>query len=503
MKTLEFGIGASLAKILESLRGVKESEVTIIIPREAPILQNPLNRKILEEISESFGKKLQFAEGVILKEENLEKESKSEPADGQSTSSQSSDYHTLLRAKSSLSKVWWKSSLFLVGALIVVLLLSFLGGGFLFLNMVPSAKITLYLDSQPLEKEVSLSGSTLASTLDTESGTIPLETLTKTLSSTSSAKATGKKTVGNPSRGTVTIRNYNTVTDKSFPKGTILKGNAPFEQSSYTLDQAVTVSKGTTSSRIDNTGKKINETDPGRKDVEVSASELGEKHNTPGGQTFVVGPEGFENVNAVANAGLTGGTSKEINAVSESDVKNLLDKLTKELEIKAKEEFLSKLAEGQKLVEGSTQTKLNSKQLSKQIGEEADNFGLTAEVTVTALVYNQKDLRVAILKSVGSGIPEGYELTEGSEIGADIIRVKDKEVSMLAHIKGTLLTKVDKETLINNLKGKGVSSAQNYLRSQPNIAGFEIVLVPTLPGPLNKIPANSNKIRLEMVKKSG
>ena len=176
-------------------------------------------------------------------------------------------------------------------------------------------------------KEISVKGATSATDIDFEKKLIPLITLKSDQTASSSAKATGKKTTGTPAKGPISLRNYNTITDKSFAKGTILKATGSLESLKYTLDQAVTIPHASTSSRIDTSGKKINETDPGRKDAEVTAVEIGQNYNAEAGQVFVVGTEGFENVNAITLTGLSGGTSREITILSETDSRSLEEKV--------------------------------------------------------------------------------------------------------------------------------------------------------------------------------
>lgn len=492
MKTLEFGLGASLSKILETLKGLEDEEVTLILPKESPLLHNPLNIKILEKEALKLNKKIEFAEGLILPPQTREQPPTQDlPKD---------DFKPLQTTFS--KKHFWQTGGFKALMLGSAFLTFFVGGGYLFVHYVPTAKVVLYLHSQPLEKEITISGSPLISNVDFEKQAIPLTQLTTLKTGTSSAKVTGKKTVGKKASGKVTVRNYNIVTEKSFPKGTVLKGRDQVEGLKYSLEQAITIPKGSSSSRIDPSGKKINETDPGKVEADVVATEIGQNYNAPAHHQFSVAGEGFENVNAVTFSGTTGGESSEVPAVSESDAKGLTEKLSKELEIKAREEFLSKLSESQKLIEGSFEVKPSKKNFTKQVGEEAFEFGLSMEATLTGLAYNQEDLKELLLASVGKEVSDGYQLSDNSEITAEVVRTQGKEVVILGRIKGSMLTKVNKEELVGNLSNRSISSAQNYLRSQSNIAGFEIILTPTLPGPLNRMPSSQSKIRVEMTKKT-
>ena len=517
MKTLEFGIGTSLAKILSTLKGVEDNDITVIIPRESPLLENPLNIKILEKSASDLGKSLVFAEGVrsspnVEEEPNLEPKtaipSPSVPTNSLPThsfeepSSNVTNFNIapsfvdrLLRF---LAKKVRHSGIFLIGGVALLFLL----GGYLFLENVPTAAINLYLDNQELIKEITVTGSPLVSEPDPLKKEIPLTPLTATKSSSDSAKTTGKKTVGTSATGTVTLRNYNTVTAKTFPKGTVIKATDALEGAKYILDQVVTVPQGSTSSHIDSSGKKINETDPGRKDATVTSVEVGTKYNASSGQTFVVGTEGFENVNAVASAGLSGGTSKEVTVVSETDVKNLTEKLTKQLVGNVNQEFGGKLSQGQKLVEGFSDTKVLQKDLTHQVGDEAELFGIDMELSVTGYAYNSSELETLLYIAVESSVPEGYEVAQGAEITSEVLKTEDKSITLLAKLNGYAITKVDRENLMSSLKGKSLDQAENFLRSQSNIAGFEIILSPSLPGFLNKIPTNGSKIKIEAVKKS-
>lgn len=512
MKTLEFGIGSTLAKVITSLQNTSEEEVTLIIPKEAPLIQNSMNIRIIEEEAKRLGKKVQFAEGLVIPEETPEfikspEVGAEEFADRDWESSVEVNvpkipgkkffppFKGLAGLNLNRKRVLW------VGLGVGVL--SILGAiAFLFSNTV-SAKVTLYLDSQSVDKQLSISGSTQISEIDVDKKTIPLVSIDITKTASSSAKASGKKTVGNPAKGSVSVRNYNTVTDKTFAKGTVIKITAgDLEGAKYSLDSAVTVPRGSTSSRIDSSGKKINEIDPGRKEVAVTSSDIGEKYNVGAGTNFVVGGEGFENVNAVSEAAFSGGSSKEVTVVSSEDSTSLEEKITDNLKKAAKEEFASQIKVGQKLVEGVSIDRVNKKTLSKQVGEEADSFSLSIDAKLSSLAYNQKDVETLISKSIEQSITEGYQLGEGSEITAEVVKAVGKEVSLLARLKGVILTKVDKANLIENIMGKPLDTAENYLKGQSNIAGYEIVIKPSLPAPFNKLPTSSGKITVEMVKKN-
>ena len=290
-----------------------------------------------------------------------------------------------------------------VGFLLVVFILFYL---------LPSAQVTLYVAAQNLEKQATVTATPRLNDINVPSSSIPLTTVEVRESGSLSTKVFGKKNIGDPAKGKVTIRNYSTSKEKALPKGSTLRvvGKSPVVE--FSLDRAVTVPSGTASSSIDSSGRQVTVVDPGRLDVESTASKIGTEGNISSGTRLAISNEGLDVVDAIAASDFSGGSSKEVTVVSAADRNNLLATLSAQLTDKAKEEVMKKLTDGQKLPDGGVETTEVKKVFSKDIDQEASDLNLNLEISAKASVYNEKDLAKLLVEILAEDVSEGYKISE-------------------------------------------------------------------------------------------
>ena len=137
-----------------------------------------------------------------------------------------------------------------------------------------------------------------------------------TVEGSKTASTTGIKTVGDKAKGQVTI--YRAGTSMSLPSGTIIKGP---DSLSFSLDEAVTVASGSAGS-------------PGSTKANVSAASIGASYNLSSGTSFSVGSYSLGDLEAKNESAFSGGSSREVNVVSDDDMEKLEKDLTDELKDK-------------------------------------------------------------------------------------------------------------------------------------------------------------------------
>ncbi|MCL5411515.1 MAG: hypothetical protein M1150_02130 [Patescibacteria group bacterium] len=512
MRNLEFGLEVTLTQILESIKAVPEKELQISVAKDAVVLKNPANLKILEKAASSLGKTIHFSDNLasslnLNAPEFVEGEDIFEShSPAAANNPESSNFNPKLQEKKKglkfgLPKLSLKPSLPLAVAFLLVLIFA---GGTAAYWYLPNAKVVLYVTPKSFTKDASLSASTRLSVVDTEERAVPLTEVSSTETGTLSAQSTGKKTIGDHAKGAVTIRNYNTISPKSFDKGALLKVvGGTNDGTKFSLDNAVTIPTASESATTDAEGNISRLTVPGKVEVSVSAVEIGKGGNVDENTRFSVGDQNLANVDAVNKAAFSGGSSREVTVVASSDRKKLLETLSKQLSEKARGNLKSKLSNDQVILEGTIKESASKETYNKDIEAEASEVNLNLTWTVVAKAYSKDDLKKVMQTSIEKDIPDGYEIDPGKlDVSAEASKDSDGDtVDLLSRVDGMLLPKIDSARVTGKLQGISLSSANDYLKSLDNIEGYEVRLWPTLPSPLNTLPHVAGNIKIEFVSK--
>lgn len=372
---------------------------------------------------------------------------------------------------------------FIVGALVLLVLAL---GTFLF--TVPRATVTLQVKAKPLTESLSLTLSRTAPAVDPEARRIPARYHTESVDGQETVPVTGKKTIGDPSRGEVTLYNRTTL-PKTFLKGTTLSANSL----KFTLDSDVTVaSKSAGADYVDV---------PGKASVKITAASFGEAGNLKAGTEFTLASFSKDSFVAKNDAALTGGNSQEIMVVAEADKKALLSSLTTKLnaELTARLKLDTSTTESHYVL--ADDLELTSERYSHKLGEEATS--LTGELTLTfgVLTYNQADIQALVKSAIDQAVPAGYlksDLAPVVTLSQTTVEAND-DVTATAEVTLYVTPSLDTANLATLLKGKKYAQAQAFLGTLPGVTSSEITLSPNLPPRLLALPYNPAHISLRIL----
>lgn len=378
--------------------------------------------------------------------------------------------------------IFWITAGF-IGLLIIVI------GAYWYL---PKAQVTLFFETQTIETNLTFTIDSKASTLDPIKAILPGEAVDISVEGSQSLPTTGTALIGDPARGNVTIYNI-TNQVKTFPKDTVLIGP---NNLTFSLDEETTVASS--SSRQE--GEDII-TSPGKADVPVTAQNIGSDSNLSANSRLSF--KQFSEADYYAKtAGLSGGSSQEVKAVSQVDQDKLLTVITTELINKAQTELQSRLGGDKALVTVENQEKFISKKFNHDINEKADTLVLEAKLEYTALSYNQKDLQLLLNETVKEKIPENFQVSDSSEIKLEPAKLnKDQTATISAVFTAKLLPKLDLNVIKQQLKGHYPASIQDYLTSLPSFLSADIIIKPNLPPRLKTLPHVARNILLEVKSK--
>ncbi len=353
---------------------------------------------------------------------------------------------------------------------------------------IPSADVRILVAGNTLEKNMDITLSPSTSSVDTQNLTIPANKVDAQVSGEKSKQTTGKKNVGTPSKGTVTIYNK-TNNSKTFDKGSLLSANGI----KFTLDSDITIASAS------DTGEGLSY---GKTDGKVTAYTIGPDSNLSPGANFTFTDSPSSSYTAKNNDALSGGTSRQISAVSKEDQDALLTTLSNELKEQAKSELMQKIPSDEKLLSDSLIIELVDKKFSKNIGEEATELSLSLTAHITGYTYKQSDISTLAKETIVNNAPAGYEYSEDSvnlKVNQSTV-LKDGGLKISATVSTLLLPKISLAPIGKNIAGKPVDQVETYLRSVESVTGYEVKVNTPFPFGKKTLPLNPSNIHLTIAK---
>lgn len=375
-----------------------------------------------------------------------------------------------------------------VGLIIGLILFIVLGLAFGFFWIFPKAKVILVAKSQLLEKDFTLKVSPSAKEIDKLELILPATAVALNLDGEKTIQTTGTKMIGDPSKGKITIYNR-TSTEKTFAAGVEVVGPNNLK---FRLDEKVIVASESAGSDYTMI--------PGKATASLTAVNIGAEGNLASGGEFLLATYSKSDFVGKNEEAFSGGTSREIQAVSEKDQQKLLADLQTELKERVGNEISNNLAEGRKIINESLAFEIMEKKYSKAPGEEANDLSLNLKLKFSALSYSETEFRELVSDQIQASIPEGFEYRPGAEdIAFKFDKVTKEGVALFsAHFKAKLVAKINVEEIRKNLVGKKPLIGQAYLGGLPQIDSFEIVINPKSPEKLITFPRRLNNINIQV-----
>lgn len=360
--------------------------------------------------------------------------------------------------------------------------------GFLAFRFLASAQVIISVSPQDFQKELEIVVSPVNKVLDEKTKTIPGEIIEVSLAESKTAPATGKKLVGEKAGGEVII--YNRLdSKKTFPAGTVLVGPG---QLKFTLVLEASVASKTAdlAGGVDRWGEAK---------ATVTAADIGADYNLAANSQFGLASFTTSSYLAKNPAPFSGGTSRQIQAVSEKDQVDLKNELETSLKGKARKELETQISAGKELVLESLATTITKKGFDRKVGEETQTFSLNLELSASALAFEESKLKDLSEKLLAGDL--GNLTLNWPETTTEFKILKtnpDKSVLLRVSLKGKLYPKITQEEVAQNLAGRSLDFAKNYLGSLPRVSGFEIRISPAFFSKLERLPAIPGKIKVEI-----
>ena len=373
-----------------------------------------------------------------------------------------------------------------------------IGGLFLILIAVlisywylPKAQVTIFVEPKTIEEELKLIINSQLDSLNADTGTLPGELLEISVSGEKDKPTTGSNLVGDSAMGEITIFNK-TSNSKTFAIGTVLIGS---DNLTFTLDEEITVASR--SSQEDDEG--VITITPGKSKAEITAKSIGPEGNYSSDSKLTFKQFSEEDFSAKTETGLSGGTAREVKAVSQQDQDELLEILTVDLKNKAAADLKQQLGAGLALIEVDAGQKVISKTFNHDVGEEADSLRLAVKLEYTGFSYSLSDLNLLLQQAVKEKIPDNFQISTASQTEIEpAVLISDSQAKIDVSFKSQLIPKLDFSEIKKNLTGRYPNVIQEYLATLPNFVRADIKITPNLPDKLKTLPRVTKNIIIDV-----
>jgi len=344
------------------------------------------------------------------------------------------------------------------GAALVLLVAAF------FLFFRPSAEITVRAETTPAEisyeAKISDSGAS-----EPENYVFRAVTQTDNKSVSESFDATGKKDVGKKATGSMTLtRTSVSSTPISVPAGTTFtSGSVTFVSTEGTTLAGTSIGPG---GLVQDS-----------KTVDVQASESGDEYNVSA-RSYQPSKSGFD----ADGSQMTGGTSKVVSVVSQSDVNKATDTLKKKDYSDIKAELENGFPDDVTVLTDSFSIDVGQITSEPAVGQEASSAKLTAQVSYSMLALKNDELKKANEKAIEDEMDnkDQQQVYKDGVEGIDFEKVKIDGTTATYTVSavGQYGPKIDTEALANEVANKKVGEVRSIIQDIPGVKSTDINIAP-------------------------
>ncbi len=368
--------------------------------------------------------------------------------------------------------------------LVAVLVLGALLGFFVIIPRMISAQVTLVLKEYDVTSQATV---TLDPLTDSPAEDIlPAEMTSAQITADKEVPATGKKTIGDKAKGTVTIYNK-TSQSKKFPAGTQLKTG----KLSFVTDEETTVASASST---------ISETVHGKSTIKATAAEYGEASNIDKNVEMNVGSFDKSAFVARSESPFTGGNSKQTTAVAQKDHDDALKAAIVDMKAQAGDAIRSKANNVQEVVV-LDDVVVTNKKYSAAVGAEASSVSVSATASASGILYTKAQLTNFAQEKLNAVLPAGSSLladTIKTEITGQKVESKQKiQLSLALSSKAKPSLEPTQYTKI--LAGKNLEESRHFLDTQEAIASYTLTVRPVFLAIFSKsLPKDAARISISV-----
>lgn len=335
--------------------------------------------------------------------------------------------------------------------------------------VLPHATVAVRPRSETVTRDLEVRVSTDQAAADSAQLVVPGRLVADEISGSKTVAASGARNVGQKASGFVYIYNFSKTTlILRAQTTTLVAGGRKYFFTQDAPGIRPTALLGLTDQEVDPTSL----TAP----VPVVADGPGEEYNLGGSSRLEIQNEAFgsnpKTLYAVTtDDGLRGGSTKEIKIIKDEDIKNGYQALTAELSAKAKEKF-----------DGFLETEAAEPAATGVAGQEAAEFTVSEKLKVRGLVFSEADVLAVARARVGRLLPPQKELLAGENQRMQAqfkeADLKEGRGVLAVHFEGEIIYRLDRDELLQKVRGKSAAEITELLLSRPEIAEVNVQLRP-------------------------
>lgn len=350
--------------------------------------------------------------------------------------------------------------------------------------VLPKAQIVISTDTTDVPINVNITSSPAIRNVDTNTSRVPGSVKELRKSDTVRVASTGQKNVGTKASGEIAL----TLKDCSEPSVTIPSGttvsagnNNFITQSSVTLLSTVK-------------GGKCNNDDDATGVTKVVAQNAGDQYNLSARAYSVAG---FSNVSGAGHA-MSGGTSRIIKVVSQSDIDGAKQKLLDGFNSGANQELSEQLRKDNFMP--LTDTFVSKEPLvtsNPTADSEADEVTVNVSISFTMIGASNDGVKEIVESTIGQKIDSDKQKILDNGMGSAAIRIESKQANgqVIFSLQTTAKAGVeqDEASIKESIKGKKKGEVQSILLERPGIKDVQVNMSPFW---VYKVPDKDNRITL-------
>lgn len=368
----------------------------------------------------------------------------------------------------------FRKRLFL-GAAALILLIVF---WFLAVFTLPKATIVIKTDTSSEQASVNFTASPGTTTVDVEKSVMPAKLASSAKSDVQKAPASGQKDAGAKASGTMTITNCANSDSFVIPGGSAFVANGK----TFLSNQSVTVPGAKFS------GGSCSKA--GAATVGVTANENGDSYNIAAANyASSTVPDGA----TAQGSAMSGGVTKIVKAVTQSDVDSAKGKLTNGDDVAKEALKKSLLDEGYTPLLDTFGIKDAATTVSPNVGEEGAEVTVSSKGTYTMLGIKEDDLKKIVEKSVQEQIDSDKQQVQDYGLSAATFKlVKSQpgaEATLSVDTTVAIGPKIDESQLKQQVAGMKRGETENTIKALPGVKDVQVKYSPFWVSKTPKKPA--------------
>lgn len=347
--------------------------------------------------------------------------------------------------------------------IIIIPIILFLGWWFL-----PKAEVIIYVSPKIITEDVNIDFANELTTTSVETEVIGEKT----------KATTGTKVVGEKAKGQIKIKN-NTPDSIRLTSGTevISTNNLKFQLlNSASISGALVA--GTYGEAV----------------IDVEAKSIGSEYNLLKDEVFKISNYPKTDLAGFSLENMTGGSSREIRAVSEKDKNELMEELLDELKENAWQGINDELSEKEMAIKSSMKSTFEEIKFSNKTGDESSIIKLSMKHKFEVLVVKKQEMIAISQKIMKDKTPDKFVLRD-DQIDFIFEDWNDK-LQNTVKVSAKLLPKIDTTDIAHKIAGKKTNIASSYLSITPGFVKAEFRLSSFLVGKLATLPNVAGNINI-------